>query len=125
MMHVKSAATLASGLLARKGDAVPTSLVVVPVIARVHHGEVKPGLPPLRRGLGGKPPHDGGAAPAAKLSVRLDDDRHRRLRLAALHLGRSGQQIMIEALDAYLERAAPAILGGQCACLQQKPSQVP
>jgi hypothetical protein len=32
---------------------------------------------------------------------------------------------MIEALDAYLERAAPAILGGHCACLQQKPSQVP
>jgi len=82
-------------------------------------------LPPLRRGLGGKPPNDGAPAPAAKLSVRLDEDRHRRLRLAALHLGRSGQQILIEALDAYLKRSVPTILGGQCACLQQKPSQVP
>ncbi len=55
-------------------------------------------------------------AARAKLSVRLDKGRHLRLKLAAAHLGRSSQTIMLEALDAYLTKAAPAI-GGHCACL--------
>lgn len=110
MMHAKPAATLASGLLARKGEAVPTSLVVLPIVPRAPTGEIKPEL---------SAPRGGGAAAAAKLSLRLDGDRHRRLRVASLHLGRSGQQILVEALDAYLERSAEAILGGQCACLRR------
>ena len=119
MMQAKPAAALASGLLARKGEAVPTSLVVLPAVARMHPDEIKPELPALRGAFGGKPPHLGAMAVAAKLSLRLDGDRHRRLRLAALHLGRSGQQILVEALDAYLERSSEAILGGQCACLRR------
>jgi hypothetical protein len=119
MMQAKPAAALASGLLARKGEAVPTSLVLLPMVARAPAGEIKPELSVPRDGVrGGKPP-GGGVAPAVKLSLRLDGDRHRRLRIAALHLGRSGQQILVEALDAYLERSAEAILGGQCACLRR------
>ncbi len=120
MMQAKPAAALASGLLARKGDAVPTSLVVLPAMARAHASEITPGSAALRGVLGGKPPHDGVDTAAAKLSLRLNGDRHRRLRLVALHLGRSGQQILVEALDAYLERSAEAIIGGQCACLRRK-----
>jgi hypothetical protein len=116
MMQAKPAAALASGLPARKGEAVPTSLVVLPIVPRARAGEIKPELSAPRDGaLGGKPPRGG----AAKLSLRLDGDRHRRLRVAALHLGRSGQQILVEALDAYLERSAELICGGQCACLRR------
>jgi hypothetical protein len=119
MMQAKPAAALASGLLARKGEAVPTSLVVLPM-PRAPAGEIKPELSVSRDGeRDGKPLHGGAVPPAAKLSLRLDGERHRRLRLAALHLGRSGQQILVEALDAYLERSAKAILGGQCACLRR------
>jgi hypothetical protein len=115
MMQAKPAAALASGLLARKGEAVPTSLVVLPIMPRA-----QPELTaPRDRALGCNPPRGGAVAAAAKLSLRLDGDRHRRLRLAALHLGRSGQQLLIEALDAYLERSAEAIRGGQCACLRR------
>jgi hypothetical protein len=120
MMQAKPAAALASDLLARKGEAVPTSLVVLPMVPRAPTGEIKPELSVPRDGArGGKPLRGGAVAPAAKLSLRLDGDRHRRLRVAALHLGRSGQQILVEALDAYLERSAEAILGGQCACLRR------
>jgi hypothetical protein len=55
-------------------------------------------------------------SPRAKLSVRLDQGRHLRLKLAAAHLQRSSQTIMIEALDAYLASTAKEICG-QCACL--------
>jgi hypothetical protein len=120
MMQAKPAAALASDLLARKGEAVPTSLVVLPIVPRAPAGEFKPELSVPRDGArGGKPPRGGAATVAAKLSLRLDGDRHHRLRLAALHLGRSGQQILVEALDVYLERSAEVILDGQCACLRR------
>lgn len=59
------------------------------------------------------PPETGARA---KLSVRLDQARHLKLKLAAAHLRRSSQTIMLEALDAYLTQVTPSI-GGDCACL--------
>lgn len=56
------------------------------------------------------------AAARAKLSVRLDPDRHLRLKLAAAHLRRSSQAIMLDALDAYLSSVTPA-LDPACPCL--------
>lgn len=56
------------------------------------------------------------AAARAKLSVRLDPDRHLRLKLAAAHLRRSSQAIMLDALDAYLSSVTPA-LDRACPCL--------
>lgn len=56
------------------------------------------------------------AAVRAKLSVRLDPDRHLRLKLAAAHLRRSSQAIMLDALDAYLSTVTPA-LDLACPCL--------
>jgi hypothetical protein len=52
----------------------------------------------------------------ARLSVRLDQARLLRLKLAAAHLQRSSQTIMLEALDAYLTQVTPSICG-DCACL--------
>lgn len=54
----------------------------------------------------------------AKLSVRLDSERHLRLKLSAAHLGRSSQAIMLEALDTYLANLAPS-LAKNCMCLKR------
>jgi hypothetical protein len=42
----------------------------------------------------------------ARISFRVDAERQQRLRLAALRLGRSRQQLLTDALDAYLEANA-------------------
>jgi hypothetical protein len=73
--------------------------------------------PPRARSGGGQPPSRGGKS--AKVSLRLDADRHQRLRLVALHEGRSGQQILLAALDAYIEHVAAQLMDGKCACLQR------
>ena len=108
-MSIAAAAILSSGLLARKGAALPTSLAAVPLSPRAAIGDV--------------PAPAGAAVPRrnAKVSLRLDPERHRKLRLAAVHLGRSGQRILIDALDAHLARCAETIAGGDCACLRRQP----
>lgn len=58
----------------------------------------------------------GTAQMRAKLSVRLDQARHLRLKLAAAHLRRSSQAIMLDALDVYLSTIVPAT-DGNCPCL--------
>jgi hypothetical protein len=46
-------------------------------------------------------------------TLRLDRDRHARLRILAARRGRSGQEMLIKALDAYLEACAT-----DCPCLR-------
>ena len=48
----------------------------------------------------------------ARVSLRLDDRRHRRLRIAAVHLDASLQQLLTHALDQYLAQVAP-----DCPCM--------
>ncbi|HZS82899.1 MAG TPA: hypothetical protein VFA50_08505 [Stellaceae bacterium] len=137
MNLVKPIASLSSDLLARKGSAQPAYLAFpfpappprlelrtpppTPEPARAAKPEAVPaphgeGPVRLRARGGGRPPQIG--SKAAKVSLRLDADRHQRLRLAALHLGRSGQQILTAALDAYLDGLVGTVMDGQCACLQ-------
>lgn len=52
-----------------------------------------------------------------KLSLRLDAERHLRIKLAAAHLRRSAQNILTEALDHYLDDICPSLSGGECRCL--------
>jgi len=54
---------------------------------------------------GGKPKGPNGAADGRKaaFTLRLDADRHLRMRLASALTGRSSQQIVTAALDTYLE----------------------
>lgn len=49
----------------------------------------------------------------ARISLRLDPVRHRRLRIAAAHLDCSLQDLLIAALDAHLADLVPA-----CPCLR-------
>ena len=126
-MIIKKASPLTGSLLARKGTAAPS------VLTQVH--------PPLgalpaagsheRPRAANKPDDCGPCAGDAdtlqstaardhhgriKLSFRLDQDRHLRLKLAAAHTDRHIQVILKAALDRYLTDLAPAVKSGGCTC---------
>jgi ParG len=106
-------ARLTGSLLARKGQAVPA--VGFPTRAagllrsgrlEVIGGRSEPGVPATRRRPGEA------SQRRIAMTVRLDRERHIRLKVfAALH-GRSCQDVLIQALDAWLEAC-----GADCACL--------
>ena len=54
-----------------------------------------------------------------RVSLRLPTARHLRLRLAAAHLGRSNQALMLAAIDHYIDNVLPLLMAGRCACLEQ------
>jgi len=133
MIQMTPVAVLSSDLLARKGTAVPTSRAswsmpshqsdrdIKSLLAAVSEFErtdddldhPKPADEPATAPRSGKP--------IVKLSLRIDRERHSKLRLVAFHLARSGQDILVEALDQYLGRAAQTVHGGQCTCLLSNP----
>ena len=80
--------------------AEPAPAAVAPIVA--------PALPVMAR-----------AAPGSKakaaFTLRLDPERHLRLRLACAVAHRSAQAMVVEALDAFLDRQAPAVEAAQAA----------
>jgi len=54
-----------------------------------------------------------------RVSLRMANARHSRLRLAAAHLGRSNQALMLAAIDHYIDTVLPALTAGRCACLEE------
>ena len=99
------AARLNSFLLTRKGAAAPLS-------------PLSPYSPPPSRG-----PDGAGEALCqdtlgrVRVSLRVDRERHLRLRLMAAHTRRTIQETLLAALDAHLADHGSDILGGHCACL--------
>ena len=120
-------ARLTSALLARKGEALPTggfagaaidagqplpppaTLTRRASMALVSDRGARPARPVKG---GGRGPGDGGDARVA-LTLRLDRERHRRLRIFGARHDRTSQEVILEALDAYL-----AACGADCACLR-------
>jgi len=113
--------TLTSSLLVRKGEAMPSTFV-------------QPGSANARPGLR-VPPSSGSATTPAngkphlrvvgdvqriRVSIRLDPDRHRVLKLVAAHTGRSVQDLAVTALDEYLGALSVGVQGGQCICLNDE-----
>jgi hypothetical protein len=83
--------------MTRKGEAQPSRLfALAPPIVKPAPRPEKPEVPAKDR---------------RRLTLRLDPERHVRLKLAAAHLDLSLQDILIAALDAHLAREAP------CPCL--------
>jgi predicted DNA-binding protein len=101
------AAPLTGALLAVKGDAAPT-----PRSAASRGGSVE-FLP--RRARTEAP----AGAETARVTLRLPMARRLRLRLAAAHLGRSNQALMLAAIDHYIDNVLPLLMAGRCACLEQ------
>ncbi|MBK1696271.1 hypothetical protein [Rhodovibrio salinarum] len=107
-------ASLNARLLARKGDARPAPIDsdedrVRPPVCRMSVGVTESLLhnASLPHEPGTENPHA-----RVRVSLRLTGERHRRLRLASIHLNASLQQILTHALDQYLAQLTPA-----CPCM--------
>jgi len=116
------AASLTSTLLARKGTAAPSHLRAVETVPPPEPGDnVSRGGPASGPQMGvvaggrSREPHPD-ASGRIKLSLRLDQARHRRLRLAGAHTGRHLQDILVEAVDRYLDEMGPALTTEGCSC---------
>ena len=125
-MTLGGPALLSSTLLARKGAAMPTGYAATGPQVGVHPGanenvRASGGPAQKRRDVRvalartATPPTD--AAERARVSVRLDRDRHLKLRLAAAHLHTSLQAVISDAIDRYLEEIGPEMLQSDCTCL--------
>ena len=100
------AASLSAALLVAKGDASPSRG------RGAARGATLEFLPkPARR-----PPGDDGTI---RVTLRVPTARHLRFRLAAAHLGRSNQALMLAAIDHYIDNVLPLLIAGRCACLEQ------
>ena len=125
-------ARLTGELLARKGQALPTGgfayakLDLVPPqpsAARLEQQRCgtpltrEALLPDLRRPA---PGHEPGRRPEhaederVALTLRLDRARYTRLKILAARCSRSGHEVLLTALDAYLDACA-----ADCACLRR------
>ncbi len=125
MMERSPAAMLTRSLLVRKGAAMPTPPAPPPA-NELADGAREPvphlvllghDVPPpagRRRFTGGG---GGRSRDRRRISLRLDPARHRRLKLAATHLGVSLQDVLIAALDSHIARVAPGLVEGGCTCL--------
>lgn len=98
-------ASLNARLLARKGDARPAPIDTGEGRARPVTSRPAAGTWPAPA-VWPEEPAAGDPRSRARVSLRLDDARHRRLRLAAIHLDASLQQILTHALDQYLAQVA-------------------
>ena len=104
-------ASLHGGLLARKGQAAPAATGGHP--ATRAGGPTRPEPAPSSSER-----HRLRAVPAAeddqpvRFTLRLDRRRHTQLKILAARTGRTGQEIVLGALEAYLRN-----VGRPCACL--------
>lgn len=123
-MNSDNPAKLTGALLVQKGNAAPSHGVMArpesvggrpgfadprPVHA-VPASAAKPAVKPVAKPVDGSGRRIG-------VTLRLDPARHLRLRLAAAHLGLNKQEIMLAALDSYLDRIGGETLDGNCFCL--------
>ena len=118
-MGTNGPASLTSALLVRKGAAVPAGYAALAAAARAGR---------TLRPADAKAP---GAAASPKrrrnerlldlrtrISLRLDPDRYLKLKLSSAHLHQNLQEVLIAALDSYLEKMGPTLNHGNCACLE-------
>ena len=119
-------ARLTSALLARKGQALPTGGFAHAKLALI---PPQPAATKSKRQCcdtlssseslaapGRRPPRQHRAAAGNRIAcpVRLDRERHSRLKILAARRGRSCQEMLLRALDAYLEACAT-----DCPCLRR------
>jgi hypothetical protein len=114
-MSRSDSAALTADLLVTKGHAGPSHLA--PRLGdRIALGSLYGGAP-------SRPARPFHTVPlkadqAGRILFRLDEARRHRLRLAAAHLGKSSQAILLAALDHYLTRVMPTLLTERCPCIE-------
>ncbi len=114
-MNRSEPAALTSALLVKKGNATPSSYATLtaanPVVS-----------PPTLVAVNGKPTGIGEESnrhddPRIRITLRLDPERHLKLKLTAAHLRQSLQETVIGALDAHLANIDPVRGIANCSCL--------
>lgn len=99
----------------RRLEVVPTARQSTPRRIEVAHEPPVPRTPPPRKpALSRRMRRDS----RARLGLRLEGDAYLRLKLVAAHRRCTLQQVLIDALDHYLETVAPSVPRGRCACLE-------
>jgi hypothetical protein len=119
-------AKLTGDLLVRKGQAIPTGGFAHAGIELSQPLPAKRDLPPANGVLatgafGARPAPARSPKPRTRaagqgrvaLTLRLDRERHRRLKVFCARGQRTTQEVLLEALDAYLEAC-----GADCACIR-------
>jgi len=131
-MTMSQPAVLSSAMLARKGAAVPTGYTPMrPRDVDTARSAAGSAAGSANENVGHPPPVTNCAAAAiggpsstesgrTRVSVRLDRERHLKLKLTAAHLQSSLQDVITDALDRYLEQLGPEVLRNDCACLGMK-----
>jgi len=112
MTTIQRPASLTSALLVRKGAAVPagySALTAATRTGRARSLDANVTSMPKRRRL---------PDIRTRISLRLDPDRHLKLKLSAAHLHKNLQEVLIAALDSYLDEIGPTVKNGNCACLE-------
>jgi hypothetical protein len=95
----KSPSRLEGGLIARKGEAAPTTVVHQPVLS-VETSPAHAAAPSKPVAVERSTPK--GIAGTIAVTVRLDPERYERLKIYGAKQRQSNQQILVAALDAYL-----------------------
>ena len=113
-MSPAPAASLHRGLLASKGGAQPSRGIAEPASERIARG--MDGGTILRALAATKPPRSTAAA-SGRVIVRLEERQRLRLRLASAHLGKSRQEILLDAFEHYLSEVVPKFLDAPCSCI--------
>jgi len=118
-MGTNGPASLTSTLLVRKGAAIPAGYAALTAAARAGRmlrpldaKAVAVVASPKRRRNERLPDL------RTRISLRLDPDRYLKLKLSAAHLHRNLQEVLIAALDGYLEQLGATVKNGSCACLE-------
>lgn len=114
-------ASLTSALLVRKGTAVPAGYVSLAAAVRSVRSEpAEATVTPLDAHAGARRRRQQESVPDARvrISLRLDEERHLKLKLTAAHMQKKLQDVVIAALDGYLDQIGPAVMNGHCACLE-------
>lgn len=93
---MSKAASLTSGLVAKKGQAMPA----MPVVSTVPSSSLLPSVAP-------KAPQNVTTDYYKALTVKLDRERYETLKNAGVKLDKKSQEIFVEALDLWLKQAAP------------------
>lgn len=104
----KNPSRLEGGLIARKGEAAPTTVVR----AEGHGVSTEPHMtePPPQALLTDRSTPKGLAGTIA-VTVRLDPERYERMKIHGVRQRQSNQQILVAALDAYLQLREVSALG--------------
>ncbi len=122
-MNNRGPASLTSSLLAEKGAAIPTvgpvdgsarPTTIPPPPAGDIAATARPTQPPETAPFDDATPRRD-KADRVRVTLRIDPERHFRLKLVAAHLNQNTQDVLSVALDSYLDQVAPAVINSAAA----------